>query len=298
MNKYLILCLGVFFNFLTFSTVLSRGQAQHLIHPSDIGFCEEFTEKSVNSSLFLDRGDSLTYPLSEKRLLKGQAYAGYRVFKDDEFKSGFRLLPFLAGDKIFASEMVSLLLGVFVTENKQDEFYTPEFHLDKKFIERIGRKLYVQSHPQDYSVKALKRIKHSLPLLPQTHIDLKIKVAGYDYQSQTWQGHPQAQVPIHEVELLNKGMRSQISDLIPIYTISSFTTGENGMLKGSRFFTSAFYMPHHDKTLVVTLQFISLELNWLVKRALHMLPGILKKTLFRDYSRFVDAVRLFQNFPA
>ena len=262
------------------------------INPNEVGLCECFEEKDYNRDLVLDYENNINYPLSKSKLLKGKAYAGFKVFKGKEFADDFDQQSSLTSSGVFKSGMVTVLSGVFAIEKRPDYFGTPEFHLDKDFIERIGRKLSILSPEKNFSIKANKWIKHKIPLIPQINIKMKIKVASYQYSNRKWQGHPDATIPANEIEMMNARIMSQLPGLVPLYTISSNTKGLNGNLRGTRFFSTVFQLEGSDKQVLTTWQFVSLDLNWMVKRVLYLNPQLLKKTMYRDYSRFVDAVRL------
>ena len=262
------------------------------LNPDEIGLCECFEEKDYNRQLVLDYDNDISYKLSKDKLLKGQAYAGFKIYKGKDFAEEFPRHEKIDSSKIFKSGMVNVLLGVFAIDKRPNYFSTPEFHLEKEFIERIGRKLSILGAEKDYGIKANKWVKHRIPMLPQINVKMRIKVATYLYAEQKWTGHTDAKVPAKEIEILNQQIVNQLPGLVPLYTISSATKGLNGNLNGTRFFSTVFGLEGTDKQILSSWQFVSLDLNWMVKRVLYLNPQLLKKTMYRDYSRFVDAVRL------
>ncbi|MFK7826718.1 MAG: hypothetical protein AB8G05_21430 [Oligoflexales bacterium] len=267
------------------------------LNPNEIGLCECFEEKDYNRKLVLDFEHEINYPVSKSKLLKGKAYAGFKVYKGKEFAEDFFYHDKLTSSGTFKTGILTVLQGVFAIDKRPDFFSTPEFHLEKDFIERIGRKLTILGAGKEFGIEANKWIKHKIPMLPQINIKMKIKVASYQYAEQKWSGHADAIVPAEEIEILNDQLVDQLPGLVPLYTISSATKGLNGNLNGTRFFSTVFKLEGTDKQVLSTWQFVSLDLNWMVKKVLYLNPQLLKKTMYRDYSRFVDAVRLVGIHP-
>lgn len=272
--------------------IVEHHAAAIALNPDKVGLCECFEEKDYNRSLLLDFENDIEYKVSQTKLLDGKVYAGFKVFKGKQFAQEFSEQPELVTSKRLKSGMVTILLGVFAMDERPDYFAKPEFHLQQAFIERIGRKLTVLEKAKNFGVKANKWVKHKLPMVPQINVKLRIKVASYSYGDRKWVGHPDSVIAISEIERLNERIASQLGNLSPVYTIASASEGLNGNLNGTRFFSTIFQLNGTDKQVLVNWQFVSLDLNWMVKKVLHLNPQLLKKTMYRDYSRFVDAVRL------
>ena len=266
---------------------LKAASQEVFLYPSKVGFVENLFNKDYDHNLIKNSHD-----LNLESLRKGVSFAQYHLLNSKEFIDKYKNIPHITNFFQTKNSLVTSFSGIFLTEHLPSFFFTSKYQLSKEFIEKICRKLIVSKEFLNVLSIAHRPVKHGIPLLPKIYLQLKIKVAVYDFFNKQWTGHPQIRFSIDENDKLNQNILNELENFQPAYLITTSIVGINGPLKNTFFLTTIYKNHNTQKNLFITHQFVNIKVNWLLAKALTFRPNLIQKTVYRDFAKYVDAIRM------
>ena len=261
------------------------------IYPSQVGFCEDALNKDYHKEKVLDLGHFFNNKLSYTTLKHGNIYGGYSLYSEDELKENLSQFTDLVSKLDAKDALMTSFSGVFLTEDLPETFYTPEFQLRKDFVEKICRKMIVKKIFAHDHIMTHRVISHKVPLISNIVLKNSIKVAIFNYQTNLWSGHQNTRFLAKQNLEINNEVMKNFPDYQENYLILTKLKGKTGPIARCLFLTTIYASNTSDQKLFITRQFINIKTNYIVNYILKQRPGLIKKMMFRDFSKFVDTIR-------
>ena len=286
----------IFYSYLfgLFISSISRGnETWNRLLPSyqveDVGPCEFLKEKDYNQDL-IKSYPNLNFVIDPQLIQDGKVQFAFETMTAEEFAVK---LPFhaLSLSPSFEKGMIIAQKAAFLVDKKNKKFYRPEYQLASEVVESIGRKVNVIGKPSIYSTHARKHIKHTLKVIPQIYLDVIFRSYQYNFKKNRFLGDLSEQVPMSQVQEVANIFLNGHSELEPKYLFAVYGDGDQKVLRGIYFLSISYEVPNSDKNLILTWQFSSIRSNIIINTALKLIPGLVKKTVMRDFARYVDAMR-------
>ena len=290
--RYLILILISFMELTSIAkTDNSRSWSQLMssYQVKDIGNCEYLEAKDFNEDL-IHSYSNIDFVIAPSLLQEGKVQFAYETLNADGFA---RKVPIdtLANSPALGKGMIIIQKGAFIVDHKNKKFFRPEYQLAKEVVETIGRKVKVISKPSMYHTHAQKHVKHSLRFLPQIYLDVHFKAYQYGFRKQRFRGDLSQKVSLKQLNILASHYLDGHDELDPQYLFAVYGDGDHKILQGIYFLSISYSLPNSDKSLILTWQISSIRSNLIIKSALKLIPGLVRKTVMRDFARYVDVMR-------
>ncbi|MFK7825578.1 MAG: hypothetical protein AB8G05_15615 [Oligoflexales bacterium] len=254
-----------------------------------IGNCEFIDTKDFNEDL-IHTYPKIDFTIDPSVLQTGKVQFGYEILNSDEFAQKIPI-DTLVRNPAFEKGMIIVQKGAFVVDKKNKIFYRPEYQLAEEVVETIGRKVKVISKPSKYHTHAQKHVKHSLRFLPQIYLDVHFRAYQYSFRKQRFRGDLNQIVPLDQLTSLANQFLNGHNELIPQYLFGVYGDGDHKILHGISFLSISYAISNSEKKLILTWQLSSIRSNFIIKSALKIIPGLVQKTVMRDFARYVDVMR-------
>ena len=268
-------------------------QEKIYLDSDEIGYCEDEKHKTFNREMIVKIGKIKNLKPTVEELYSGKVFLFHKIFyKEKSFKNFFVMAPDLLRRNIFKKGLFVGSLSIFAVDAIEEEYFSVEKQLDKKFIEKMARKVTVFGSIVDSEVGGIKEITHHVPLLPKLNFKLKIRAASYDYEKQLWSGHKKCQLEIDQIDLMLSKYLSGVQNIEKKAIVSVQIDGLGSLLKGTQFLTMFYNDPISDKTIVAIWQIVAFDFTKILRIAIKLVPKLVENVLTRDMAKLVDAYRL------